>query len=53
METMDSPKLVGVVLNDASDFAQVNYYDQYYSGKPIKSAKKQAAAKLDEGKNSA
>ncbi len=52
METMDSPKLVGVVLNDATDFAQVNYYDQYYSGKPIKPAKKQAAAKPDEGKSS-
>ena len=34
METMDSPKLVGVVLNDATDFSQVNYYEQYYSGKP-------------------
>jgi capsular exopolysaccharide synthesis family protein len=48
METMDNPKLVGVVLNDATDFAQVNYYDQYYSGKPIK---KQTAEKPDEGKN--
>jgi capsular exopolysaccharide synthesis family protein len=52
METMDSPKLVGVVLNDATDFAQVNYYDQYYSGKPIKPGKKQAAAKLAEGTSS-
>jgi capsular exopolysaccharide synthesis family protein len=49
METMDSPKLVGVVLNDATDFSQVNYYEQYYSGKPIK---KQAAAKTEEGKSS-
>jgi capsular exopolysaccharide synthesis family protein len=48
METMDSPKLVGVVLNDATDFAQVNYYDQYYSGKPIK----QATTKPDKGKGS-
>jgi capsular exopolysaccharide synthesis family protein len=48
METMDSPKLVGVVLNDATDFSQVNYYDQYYSGKPIK---KQAAVKPEEGKS--
>jgi capsular exopolysaccharide synthesis family protein len=52
MDTMDSPKLVGVVLNDATDFAQVNYYDQYYSGKPIKPVKKQAAVKLNEGKSS-
>jgi capsular exopolysaccharide synthesis family protein len=51
METMDSPKLVGVVLNDATDFGQVNYYDQYYSGKPIKTTKKQAA-KSGKGKSS-
>jgi capsular exopolysaccharide synthesis family protein len=51
METMDSPKLVGVVLNDATDFAQVNYYDQYYSGKPIKKhAPKHAATKPEEAK---
>jgi len=55
METMDNPKLVGVVLNDASDFNQVNYYDQYYSGKPIKPvkpSKKKAVAKPDKGKSS-
>ena len=51
METMDSPKLVGVVLNDATDFGQVNYYDQYYSGKPIKTTKKQTA-KSGKGKSS-
>jgi Mrp family chromosome partitioning ATPase len=49
LETMDSPKLVGVVLNDATDFAQVNYYEQYYSGKPVK---KQTEAKPDGGKSS-
>jgi hypothetical protein len=35
-------------LNDATDFSQVNYYDQYYSGKPIK---KQAVVKSEEGKS--
>ncbi len=49
METMDSPKLVGVVVNDATDFSQVNYYDQYYSGKPMK---KQSTAKPEEAKSS-
>ena len=48
METMDSPKLVGVVLNDATDFSQVNYYDQYYSGKPMKKAGKPEESKSSE-----
>jgi len=28
---MDEPKLIGVVLNGASEFDRVNYYDQYYA----------------------
>ncbi|HEX8926281.1 MAG TPA: CpsD/CapB family tyrosine-protein kinase [Terriglobales bacterium] len=28
-ESIDNPKLVGVVLNDANDFDRVNYYSQY------------------------
>jgi len=48
METMDSPKLVGVVMNDATDFSQVHYYDQYYSGKPLK----KQAGRSEEGKSS-
>jgi protein-tyrosine kinase len=49
LEAMNSSKLVGVVLNDAADFAQVNYCEQYYSGKPVK---KNAGAKSNYGKGS-
>ena len=33
LETLDSPKLIGAVLNDATDLDQVSYYGKYYSGK--------------------
>jgi len=29
VESIDNPKFIGVVLNDASDFDRVNYYSQY------------------------
>lgn len=31
IEALDDPKLIGVVLNGASEFDRVNYYDQYYA----------------------
>ena len=31
LASLDNPKLVGVVLNDASEFDRVNYYDNYYA----------------------
>jgi len=31
LASLDNPKLIGVVLNGASEFDRVNYYDQYYS----------------------
>ena len=31
VDSMDSPKLIGLVLNDAVDFDQVEYYGRYYS----------------------
>ncbi len=31
VESLDNPRMVGVVLNDASDYDRVNYYDQYYT----------------------
>jgi Mrp family chromosome partitioning ATPase len=37
LETMDSPKLIGVVLNDATDVEQMNSYGAYY--KPSKSSR--------------
>ncbi len=43
MESMDAPKLVGVVLNDADDFDRVDYYDQYYSTRPKEPPKEPAA----------
>lgn len=30
IESMDNPKLVGVAINDASDFDRVDYYGHYY-----------------------
>jgi len=29
--SLDNPKLLGVVLNEATDFDSVNYSDQYYA----------------------
>jgi protein-tyrosine kinase len=31
LASLDDPKLIGVVLNGASEFDRVNYYDQYYA----------------------
>lgn len=31
VESLDDPKILGVVLNDASNYDRVNYYDQYYT----------------------
>jgi capsular exopolysaccharide synthesis family protein len=31
VESLDNPKLIGIVLNDASGYDRVNYYDQYYT----------------------
>jgi len=31
LQTLDNPKLVGIVLNEASDFDRTNYEDQYYA----------------------
>jgi protein-tyrosine kinase len=31
LESLDNAKLLGVVLNGASEFDRVNYYDQYYA----------------------
>lgn len=33
LESLDNAKLVGVVLNTASEFDRVNYYDHYYATK--------------------
>jgi Mrp family chromosome partitioning ATPase len=30
VDSMDSPKLIGVVLNDAADFDRIEYYGRYY-----------------------
>jgi protein-tyrosine kinase len=30
-ENLDNPKLIGVVLNEASEFDRINYADQYYA----------------------
>jgi capsular exopolysaccharide synthesis family protein len=38
VESLDNPKLVGIVLNDASDYDRVNYYDQYYTPRGEKTA---------------
>lgn len=47
LETVDGPKLIGVVLNGASEFDRVNYYDKRY-GVPI-SSKNGGAEKSGEG----
>jgi capsular exopolysaccharide synthesis family protein len=31
LATLDNPKLIGVVLNEASEFDRINYGDQYYA----------------------
>jgi protein-tyrosine kinase len=31
LENLDNPKIVGVVLNEASEFDRINYTDQYYA----------------------
>jgi capsular exopolysaccharide synthesis family protein len=31
LESLDNPKLIGMVLNEASDFDRTNYADQYYA----------------------
>ncbi len=33
VDSLDNPKLVGIVLNDASGYDRVNYYDQYYTAR--------------------
>jgi capsular exopolysaccharide synthesis family protein len=42
VESLDNPKLVGIVLNDASDYDRVNYYDQYYTRGGEEAARKVA-----------
>jgi protein-tyrosine kinase len=37
LESLDNAKLLGVVLNGASEFDRVNYYDQYYARKKASS----------------
>ncbi|HLJ41028.1 MAG TPA: CpsD/CapB family tyrosine-protein kinase [Candidatus Acidoferrales bacterium] len=37
LASLDNPKLIGVVLNGASEFDRVNYYDQYYAATPRRS----------------
>jgi len=32
LQALDQPKLIGVVVNDATEFDQVGYADQYYGG---------------------
>jgi capsular exopolysaccharide synthesis family protein len=45
VESLDNPKLVGIVLNDASGYDRVDYYDHYYtpdgSGKETRKAASQ------------
>ncbi len=38
VESLDNPKLVGIVLNDASDYDRVTYYDQYYTERNLSAA---------------
>jgi len=45
VESIDNPKLVGVVLNDAADYDRVNYYDQYYTPRGEDASTRKAAAK--------
>jgi Mrp family chromosome partitioning ATPase len=32
LQGLDNPKVIGVVLNEASEFDRVNRYEQYYLG---------------------
>ena len=48
LETVDGPKLIGVVLNGASEFDRVNYYDKRYGG-PASSKNGGTAQKSGEG----
>ena len=43
VESLDNPKLVGIVLNDASGYDRVDYYDQYYTPRDSKDASKAAS----------
>jgi capsular exopolysaccharide synthesis family protein len=45
VESLDNPKLVGIVLNDASDYDRVNYYDQYYTERHLGAAPGEEAKK--------
>jgi capsular exopolysaccharide synthesis family protein len=45
VESIDNPKLVGVVLNDAADYDRVNYYDQYYTPRGDEASTRKAVAK--------
>ncbi|HEY4979523.1 MAG TPA: CpsD/CapB family tyrosine-protein kinase [Candidatus Acidoferrum sp.] len=36
LQALDNPKMVGIVLNEASEFDQTNYEDQYYALRPPK-----------------
>ena len=47
LASLDNPKLIGVVLNGASEFDRVNYYDQYYAAKPQRSNGSDSAARKD------
>jgi len=43
VESIDNPKLIGIVLNDASNYDRVNYYDQYYTRGETEAARKVAS----------
>lgn len=45
VESIDNPKLVGVVLNDAADYDRVNYYDQYYTPRGEDASTRKAVTK--------
>jgi len=47
VESLDNPKLVGIVLNDASDYDRVTYYDQYYTERNLSAG---APAREDESR---
>jgi len=42
LQSLDPPKLIGVVVNEASDFDQIDYDGQYYGARKYgdKSSKK-------------
>jgi capsular exopolysaccharide synthesis family protein len=44
VESIDNPKLVGIVLNDASDYDRVSYYDQYYTSRGERDAAQKATS---------